>query len=134
MPSAPASYCLSRLGSEHSRPKKTSKAASVNDHQRSDSDHHLQPARKDSHTAPVPTATVIRPVPKLAPAENRSALSPDLADDVRPTQQQRRISPVTTSTATTDDDKFEPTYADLAVRRDEEGKPCKPHIKYSFQK
>ena len=89
---------------------------------------------KTARPAPVPTATVIKPAPEPSPADKRSAPSPDLADDVRPTQQQRRLSPVTTTSATTDGDKFEPPYADLDVRWDVEGKPCKPHNKYSFQR
>ena len=41
---------------------------------------------------------------------------------------------MTNTSATTDGDKFEPPYADLDVRRGVDGKPCKPHNKYSFQR
>ena len=61
------------------------------------------------------------PAPKPAPSEKRPAPSPELADDVRPTQQQRRVSPVTNTSATTDGGR----QVRATLRRSRRSKGCR---------
>ena len=98
---------------------------------------------KTATPAPQPTATVQLPEPKPAPAEKRPAPSPD-ADETRPTQQPRRVSPTVTAindqplvstAATTNDEKYEPpSYDSFDTRPREVGKPYPLAKKYKFGK
>ena len=82
---------------------------------------------KTATPAPAPTVTMTRPAPKPALAP-----SPDLANDVRPMQQQRRASPTvttindqplkTTTDVTNDDTCAPPAYDDFDTRPREVGK------------
>ena len=98
---------------------------------------------KTATPATKPTATIQLPAPKPAPAEKRPAHSPD-ADDTRPTQQQRRVSPTvtaindqppTSTAATTNNEKFDvPSYDSFHTRPREVGKPYRLDDKYKFWK